>query len=108
MKRVVFISVLFLFSCASEKQKKIKVPYVMVLGVAQDAGYPQINCRKGCCKAAWGNKKLRRMTSCLAIIDPISKEQWILDATPNINEAYKNSLPYTIPAGFDNIKKLFQ
>ncbi len=30
------------------------------------------------------------------------------DATPNINEAYKNSLPYTIPAGFDNIKKLFQ
>jgi pyrroloquinoline quinone biosynthesis protein B len=26
------------------------------------------------------------MTSCLAIVDPVSKQQWIIDATPNIKE----------------------
>ena len=40
-------------------------PYVMVLGVAQDAGYPQINCKKECCKEAWKNANLQRNTSCL-------------------------------------------
>jgi len=58
----------------------------MVLGIAQDAGYPQMNCKKECCKQAWGNSELKRTTSCLAIVDPISKEQWIIDATPNIKE----------------------
>jgi pyrroloquinoline quinone biosynthesis protein B len=58
----------------------------MVLGIAQDAGYPQINCKKECCKQAWGNSELQRTTSCLAIVDPISNEQWIIDATPNIKE----------------------
>jgi pyrroloquinoline quinone biosynthesis protein B len=58
----------------------------MVLGVAQDAGYPQMNCKKECCKAAWENSKLQKMTSCLAIIDPTKNQQWIIDATPNIKE----------------------
>jgi len=58
----------------------------MVLGIAQDAGYPQMNCKKACCKQAWRNPDLKRTTSCLAIVDPISKEQWIIDATPNIKE----------------------
>lgn len=86
MKKIIFISFLFLFSCATEKEEIPKKPYLMVLGIAQDAGYPQMNCKKDCCKEAWKNSELRKMTSCLAIVDPISNEQWILDATPNIKE----------------------
>jgi len=86
MKKILLISFVFLFSCASQKEELPKSPYVMVLGVAQDAGYPQINCKKECCAAAWENVELQRTTSCLAIIDPISKEQWIIDATPNIKQ----------------------
>jgi len=86
MKRILLISFVFLFSCASQKEELPKSPYVMVLGVAQDAGYPQINCKKECCAAAWKNVELQRTTSCLAIIDPIGKEQWIIDATPNIKQ----------------------
>ena len=86
MKRILLISFVFLFSCTSQKEELPKSPYVMVLGVAQDAGYPQINCKKECCAAAWENVELQRTTSCLAIIDPISKEQWIIDATPNIKQ----------------------
>ena len=59
-------------------------PYIMVLGVAQDAGYPQVGCNKSCCQDAWEDPFKRRHVSCLAIVDPISQEQWIIDATPDL------------------------
>ena len=86
MKKIILISFIFLFSCTSTKQELPSSAYVIVLGVAQDAGYPQINCKKKCCAAAWENLNLRRTTSCLAIIDPTTNEQWIIDATPNIKD----------------------
>jgi pyrroloquinoline quinone biosynthesis protein B len=97
MKRILLISFVFLFSCTSKKEEnilskstsKVEIPntaYVMVLGVAQDAGYPQMNCKKDCCRAAWENPSLQRNTSCLAILDPTTNDQWIIDATPNIKE----------------------
>lgn len=86
MRRIIFIFFVSLLSCNSEKESIPKNPYIMVLGVAQDAGYPQISCKKDCCEKAWKNPTLQKMTSCLAIIDPITNEQWIIDATPNIKD----------------------
>ena len=63
----------------------ITSPYVIVLGTAQDAGYPQIGCKKECCKEAWTNPLIEsKYTSCIAIVDPENKQQWIIDATPDI------------------------
>lgn len=98
MKNILLIIVVFLFSCNSQKEEALisenkslqeinpETPYVMVLGVAQDAGYPQMNCKKECCALAWKNSELTRTTSCLAIVDPNTNEQWIIDATPDIKE----------------------
>jgi pyrroloquinoline quinone biosynthesis protein B len=58
-------------------------PFVVVLGITQDAGYPQAGCDKVCCKPAWENPSLRRMVSCLAIVDPVAGEAWLVDATPD-------------------------
>ena len=66
------------------KNASEKDPYVIVLGVAQDAGYPQINCQKKCCMRAWENPQLKKHATCLAIVDPSSKQQWIIDATPDL------------------------
>ncbi|MEJ6748944.1 MAG: MBL fold metallo-hydrolase [Flavobacteriales bacterium] len=85
MKYIIILISILLLAC-NTAEKTPKTPYVMVLGVAQDAGYPQMNCKKECCKAAWENSKLQKMTSCLAIIDPTTNQQWIIDATPNIKE----------------------
>ena len=85
MKYVIILISILLLAC-NTAEKTPQTPYVMVLGVAQDAGYPQMNCKKECCKAAWENSKLQKMTSCLAIIDPTTNQQWIIDATPNIKE----------------------
>ena len=86
MRNLIYLIIIFSFACNQPVEKTPTTTYVMVLGVAQDAGYPQMNCKKECCKQAWENPDLQRTTSCLAIVDPISKEQWIIDATPNIKE----------------------
>ena len=86
MKNIIYLFIVLFFACNSQKEETPSSPFVMVLGIAQDAGYPQMNCKKECCAAAWENPELQRNTSCLAIVDPISKEQWIIDATPNIKE----------------------
>ena len=54
-------------------KKDIKTnPYLMVLGITQDTGYPQINCSESCCEVAWDKTELKKMTTSLAIVDPIS------------------------------------
>ena len=58
-------------------------PYVLVLGIAQDGGYPQAGCERPDCVAAWKNPKLRKHVASLAIVDPASHQQWIIDATPD-------------------------
>jgi pyrroloquinoline quinone biosynthesis protein B len=61
-------------------------PYVVVLGIAQDGGYPQAGCKKECCKAVWENPLSRQMVSCIALVDPISNEKWIFDASPDFTQ----------------------
>ncbi|WP_457609566.1 MBL fold metallo-hydrolase [Lutibacter sp.] len=79
-----------LISC---KQKEVKEkpthPYIFVLGIAQDAGYPQINCEKECCQRVYKNSKNARNVVSLALVDPISNENWVFDATPNFPKQLK-------------------
>jgi len=58
-------------------------PYTVLLGVAQDAGHPQAGCHKACCAAAWENPELGHRVVSLAIVDPVSNERWLLDASPD-------------------------
>jgi pyrroloquinoline quinone biosynthesis protein B len=61
-------------------------PYVLVLGIAQDGGYPQAGCSKQCCQKVYNHKVETQSVSSIALIDPISNEKWIFDATPNFPE----------------------
>ena len=74
---------LILFSFRPEKETS---PFIIVSGITQDAGYPQINCNKDCCKKFWYNKIPRQKVSCLALFDPATKQKWIFDATPDLTE----------------------
>jgi len=60
--------------------------YLQVLGIAQDAGYPQANCYQAHCLRAWENEDLRRMASSVAVIDEQSSTKYLFDATPDIRE----------------------
>jgi len=62
------------------------VPFTVVLGVAQDGGYPQAGCNREDCVAAWRDPSRRRHVASLAIVDPRSHERWIIDATPDFQQ----------------------
>ncbi|WP_242203756.1 MBL fold metallo-hydrolase [Aestuariivivens insulae] len=58
--------------------------YITVLGVAQDAGFPQIDCEKPCCKSFYSGTEQKKLVSSLGLIDLETKQKWIFDATPDI------------------------
>ena len=80
---------LIAYSCASnDKENKQDKPnqYITVLGIAQDAGYPQIDCEKECCKAHFEGKESQKLISCLGLVDLEAKQKWLFDATPDISK----------------------
>lgn len=58
-------------------------PFVIVLGIAQDAGYPHAGCSKECCKRFYEGKEPKHLVSCLAVIDPVSHQRFLFDCTPD-------------------------
>ena len=71
---------------SAETSATMTEPYLVVLGIAQDAGYPQAACKKDCCKPVWEGQVPREMVSCLAFVDPGSAQSWIFDATPDFKD----------------------
>ena len=60
--------------------------YIHVLGIAQDAGYPQTGCYQPHCMRAWEDKSLRRTASSIAVIDDSTRSKYLFDATPDMRE----------------------
>jgi len=58
-------------------------PYIIVLGTAQDGGYPQVGCTKNCCDLAWKYDSLKRYVVSLALVDSVSQKWWLFEATPD-------------------------
>ena len=75
---------LFLFSLYTSAHAAD--PYAIVLGTAQDGGFPQAGCSKKCCATAWNDITKRRFVSCVAIVDPDSGQRWMLDCTPDFRD----------------------
>ncbi|MCB0596743.1 MAG: pyrroloquinoline quinone biosynthesis protein PqqB [Lewinellaceae bacterium] len=85
---------LFLFLSVSSLQGQDNAPFLLVLGIAQDAGYPQADCRKDCCRKAWEGELPPRKASCLALADPAAGRFWLIDATPDFREQLHEMEPY--------------
>lgn len=76
-------TLLFLLLFTSFSHHNVHDPFVVVLGITQDAGYPHVGCKKKCCAELWKDISKKRMVSCLAVVDPETNERWIFDATPD-------------------------
>ena len=59
---------------------------LVVLGIAQDAGYPQLGCTKDCCNRYWEGVQEKELISCIAVVDGEEEKYWLIDATPDIAE----------------------
>lgn len=56
---------------------------VHILGVAQDAGFPQIGCEKEQCQKYWDGLVAKGRVSSIGLVDQSSNQYWIFDATPD-------------------------
>ena len=90
------IMIFFFFNCKDKIKENVEVTeinsnqYITVLGIAQDAGFPQINCEKECCTLFYDGKESKKLVSCLGLTDLDAKQEWLFDATPDMPEQIKN------------------
>jgi pyrroloquinoline quinone biosynthesis protein B len=61
-------------------------PFAVVLGIAQDGGFPQTGCRRECCSSAWEDVDKKRHVASIAVLDPETSQRWIIDATLDFKE----------------------
>jgi pyrroloquinoline quinone biosynthesis protein B len=83
MKRYLAIFLLVASADVAPALKPSTQPYTILLGLAQDGGYPQAGCNRPDCEAAWTDQRLRRHIASLGIVDPASNQRWMIDATPD-------------------------
>ena len=77
-------------SASKSKETKLNGQYITILGIAQDAGYPQINCDKACCRAYYEGKEPKKLISSLGLIDTENQKKYIFDATPDFTQQAHN------------------
>ena len=85
---------------ANVKGKNLPDQFLVVLGIAQDAGYPQAGCEKECCMAFYSGKEEKKLITCLAMVDRITKQYWLIEATPDIAAQLKNLQSYLSAPGY--------
>lgn len=73
-----------------QKPKILTQPAIVILGVAQDAGAPQIGCTKKCCKDLFDHPENWEKVVSLGVIDPIAEKKYLIEATPDIKAQLRN------------------
>lgn len=84
-----FITASVFLSCKTkEKPADTELPgkMLVVLGTAQDAGYPQAGCEKACCTAYREGKEEKKHVVSLALVDRTANQYWLFEATPDIGD----------------------
>ena len=100
MNRFLVIIIAFvIFSCSEKpkpKQDKLSSievgvtnTSIVILGTAQDAGSPQIGCKKECCIELFEDAAIDRRVISLGLIDTDNQKTYMFDATPDISKQMK-------------------
>jgi pyrroloquinoline quinone biosynthesis protein B len=86
MLRYLLLSILLVSGC-SEKPVPNNVPstnqLMTILGIAQDAGFPQADCNKEHCQQFWSGRVEKRYVVSLGLTDKATGQNWLFEATPD-------------------------
>jgi pyrroloquinoline quinone biosynthesis protein B len=74
--------------CVSTKTATENLPeqFIVVLGIAQDAGFPHPYCGKICCESVAKGKTPRQNVTCLGIVDRTTQQVFMVEATPDFTQ----------------------
>ena len=84
MKKYFYIAFIVLASCSQRHTEQTSKQFIVVLGVAQDAGYPQLGCSKECCKAVFDGKEIKKHVVSLALVNNTDSTFHLFEGTPDI------------------------
>ena len=86
----------FILSCQEKKSsekivnnnssinQKIDKTSIVILGTIQDAGFPQIACKKSCCASLFEHPDHTRQVISLGLLDKQNNKTYLFEATPDI------------------------
>ena len=80
--------------------------FIHVLGVVQDAGYPQIGCYAEHCLPGWDDPGLRRGATSIAVVDSAAGEKFLFEATPHLTAQW-HELELAAPSSAHEFTGLF-
>lgn len=89
MKLLFFLLLSISLSCQTTKQnakntdKGVKL---IVLGNVQDAGSPQVGCKKECCADFWKHPDMSRKIISIGVIDHDLRENYLFDISPDFTQ----------------------
>ena len=84
-------------------KNNINAPYIIVLGTIQDGGFTSPKSQKKYYNDSFKILKNAKKVSSIAIVDPINKQQWIIDASPDFKEQLYNLQEQTSLYDLDGI-----
>ncbi len=95
MNRYLLLILVFIITSCAEKTKpeeahqpspivSINKTSIVILGTAQDAGSPQIGCKKDCCAALFEHPDEDRKVVSLGLIDTENDKTYLFEATPDM------------------------
>lgn len=91
--RIAATTLLVALVACNATSKAPREPFVVVLGTAQDGGFPQVGCREPACARAREDREHRRLVTSLALVDPRSGKRWLFDASPDLSEQVERLEP---------------
>jgi len=90
MRTLPLLMVMLLSACFPSENMELIIPdsdtYVLILGVAQDAGYPQAGCIQEHCMRHWRGEEEARYATSIAVLDKKTNTKWLFEATPDFKE----------------------
>ena len=90
VERLLLVWTLALVGCSPIKQAEPfteqlpGTPYLVVLGNAQDGGYPQAGCLKACCAPSWAGNVAHQYVVSLGLTYDSGKQWHLFEATPDV------------------------
>jgi pyrroloquinoline quinone biosynthesis protein B len=89
MKRLCsLLALLTLLSCQQEVRTDVVATtadqYIVILGIAQDAGFPHIGCKTKWCEEYYQGKRAKEKVISLGLVDQNENKKFLFDATPDM------------------------
>ena len=100
MIQIKYFIVLLLFVACNQRKETESNLFIKVLGVAQDAGYPQLGCNKECCKAVYDAKQTKKHVVSLALVSKTDSTFHLFEATPDITHQLTMLQPHLSKKSF--------